>query len=156
MEKASVRLGNMQVAELKLVYKSMVRASEREKINSSRKAYEIFLQYWNEEHIELLEEAKVLLLNRANKVLGIYELSIGGSTGTIVDPRVVFSVALKANACAIILAHNHPSSNLKPSQADMALTRRIRQGGELLEIQLLDHLIVTPEGYYSFADEGAL
>ena len=103
-----------------------------------------------------MEQFKVLLLNRANKVLGIFEVSSGGSTGTVADPKLIFAAAIKANACGIILAHNHPSGNLQPSQADIDLTKRMKEGGRLLEIQVLDHIIVTTEGYYSFADEGIL
>ena len=99
-----------------------------------------------------------MLLNRANKVLGIFEVSSGGSTGTVADPKLVFAAAIKANACGIILAHNHPSGNLQPSQADIDLTKKMKEGGKLLEIQILDHVIITTEGYYSFAgrDESSI
>ena len=106
--------------------------------------------------IEFVEQFKAMLLNRANKVLGIFEVSSGSSTGTIADPKLIFAAAIKANACGIILAHNHPSGNLNPSQADIDLTRRMREGGKLLEVQVLDHVIITCEGYYSFADEGMI
>ena len=95
-----------------------------------------------------------MLLNRANKVLGIFEVSSGSSTGTVVDPKLIFAAAIKGNACGIIMAHNHPSGNLNPSQADIDLTKRVKGGGKFLEIQVVDRLIVTIEGYYSFADEG--
>ena len=95
-------------------------------------------------------------MNRAHRVLGIYELSSGGISGTVADPKLVFMAALKANACCLIISHNHPSGNLKPSQADEALTRKISEAGKLLDIQVIDHVIVTSEGYYSFADEGLL
>ena len=75
-------------------------------------------------------------------------------SGTVADPKLIFAAALKACASSIILAHNHPSGNLKPSQSDIDLTRKLKDGGKLLEIQMLDHIIVTTEGYYSFADEG--
>ncbi len=100
--------------------------------------------------------SKVLLLNRANKVLGVYEVSTGGISGTVADPRLIFVAALKANACSLIISHNHPSGNLKPSRHDEELTAKIKQAGEFLDIKLLDHLIVTPEAYYSFGDEGIL
>lgn len=149
-------LNEMAVAEIELVYKSKVKASERPKINSSKDAYDIFLQSWSDTKIEFVEQFKILLLNRGNKVLAVYEVSTGGVTGTVADPRLIFAAALKANACAIILAHNHPSSNLKPSQADEQLTCKIKEGGRYLDIQILDHLIVCSEGYYSMADEGLL
>ncbi len=95
-------------------------------------------------------------MNRAQRVVGIYELSTGGVTGIVADPKLVFTAALKANACNIILSHNHPSGNLKPSRADEELTKKIATGGMYLDIIVLDHIIVTSEGYYSFADEGLL
>ena len=81
-------------------------------------------------------------------------MSTGGVSGTVADPKLIFAAAIKANACGIILAHNHPSGNLHPSQADIDLTKKMKEGGKLLEIQLLDHVIVTTEGYSSLADEG--
>jgi DNA repair protein RadC len=89
-------------------------------------------------------------------VLGISEISTGGFAGTVADPKVIFSIALKACASSIILSHNHPSGNLKPSQADLNLTRKIKSGGELLDIAVLDHIILTSDSYFSFADEGIL
>jgi len=144
------------VAEIALVYRTTVKPSLRPKVTSSRIAYEVLLAGWDEERIEFVEQFKVLLLNTANRVLGIYELSTGGVAATVADPKLVFSAALKANASGIILAHNHPSGNLNPSDADKGLTLKMAGGGKLLDIQVLDHLIVTPEGYYSFRDEGLL
>lgn len=145
-----------EVAEIQLTYRNNVKPSLRPKISGSRDAYNVLLENWDKSKIEFVEQFKAMLLNRANKVLGIFEVSTGSSTGTIADPKLIFAAAIKANACGIILAHNHPSGNLNPSQADVDLTRKMREGGKLLEIQLLDHLIVTSEGYYSFADEGSL
>lgn len=145
-----------EVSEIELVYKSKVKASARPQITSSRSAYELLLKAWNDNKIEFVEQFKVVLLNRANKVLGIYEVSSGGVTGTVADPRLIFAAALKANACSIILSHNHPSGNIKPSRQDEELTTKIKQAGQLLEIKVLDHIIVTPETYYSFTDEGIL
>jgi DNA repair protein RadC len=88
--------------------------------------------------------------------VGIFEVSSGGVAGAIVDPKLIFMAALKANACQIILANNQPSCNLRPSKADQYLTKKIKQGGKLLEIKVLDHLIITTEGFYSFADEGLM
>jgi DNA repair protein RadC len=98
----------------------------------------------------------VILLNRANKVLGICEVSTGGVAGTVADPKVIFAAALKALASSIILSHNHPSGNLAPSQADIELTHKLKAAGRFLELPILDHIIMTSEGYYSFADEGVL
>lgn len=97
-----------------------------------------------------------MLTNRANKVLGIVEISTGGIAGTVADPKLIFAAALKCAASGIILAHNHLSGNLNPSQADKDLTRRLIQAGKLLEISVLDHLILTTEKYFSFADEGLM
>ena len=144
------------VAEIELVYKSKVKPSERPRITSTKEAYQTLLQTWDVNKIEFVEQFKVVLMNRAHRVLGIYELSSGGIAGTVADPKLVFMAALKSNACCLILSHNHPSGNLKPSQADEALTRKIYEAGKLLDIQVLDHVIVTSEGYYSFADEGLL
>lgn len=102
------------------------------------------------------EEFKVLLLNRAHKVIGVVNASQGGFCGTVADVKLIFGAALKAATSAIILAHNHPSGNLKPSEADIRLTKKMKEAGQLLELPVLDHLIVTAEGYYSFADEGLM
>jgi DNA repair protein RadC len=145
-----------QVAEIQLIYKSNVKPSERLKISTSKDAQGALMKSWDGTKLELVEQFKVMLVNRANKVLGIFELSTGGVTGTVADPKLIFAAAIKGAACGIIMAHNHPSGNLAPSQADIDLTRKIKEGGRLLEIQLLDHIILTSEGYYSFADEGLL
>jgi len=144
------------VAEVELVYKTKVKASERPKVTSSADAYRIFIQSWDECKIDFVEQFKVLLLNRGNKVLGIYEVSTGGITGTVADPRLVITAALKANAVNIILCHNHPSGSLLPSRADEQLTQKIKQAALLHEIITADHLIISRESYYSFADEGLI
>lgn len=145
-----------QVAEIQLTYKSNVKPSQRPKINSSRDAHNVLQETWDQTKIELVEQFKVMLTNRANKVLGIFEVSTGGISGTVADPKLIFAAAIKAAASGIILSHNHPSGNLQPSQADIDLTRKIKEAGRFLEIQLLDHIIITTEGYYSFADEGLI
>lgn len=146
----------VEVSEIELSYRTKVKPSERPKITCSKDAYDILRKYWNEDTIELVEEFKILLLNRANKVIGIFKVSNGSSTGTVVDPKLVFVAALKANACGIILSHNHPSGNLSPSTPDIALSKKIKDGAKLLELSVLDHIIVTSDAYYSFADEGLL
>ena len=144
------------VAEIELVYKSKVKPSERPRITSTKEAYQLLLQTWDANKIEFVEQFKVVLMNRAHRVLGIYELSSGGIAGTVADPKLVFMAALKSNACCLILSHNHPSGNLKQSHSDEALTSKISEAGKFLDIQVIDHIIVTSEGYYSFADEGLL
>jgi DNA repair protein RadC len=145
-----------QVAEIQLTYRSNVKPSLRPKISTSRDAFEVLRRSWDIDKLEFVEQFKVLLTNRANKVLGIFEVSTGGITGTVADPKLIFVAAIKANACGVLVAHNHPSGNLQPSQADIELTKRIKEGGKLLDIQLLDHLIITSEGYCSFSDEGII
>lgn len=144
------------VSEIELVYRSKVKNSERPQIKSSKDVYHLLNSSWDQGRIDYFEQFKILFLNHSFKVLGLYEMSSGGITGTIVDLRMIFSAALKANATNIMIAHNHPSGNTRPSEADKHMTVKIRQAGELLDIKLLDHLIITSETYYSFADEGAL
>jgi DNA repair protein RadC len=102
------------------------------------------------------EEFWILLLNRSGKVLAKELVSKGGLTGTVADPKIIFSIALQKNAASMVLMHNHPSGNLKPSQLDIDLTKKIANAGRMLDINVLDHLIITNEGFYSFADEGIL
>ena len=125
-------------------------------ISSSKDGYNVFREIFNADTIDWVEEAIVLCLNRANKVVGFYKLSVGGMSGTVMDPKIVFTVALNCGASSIIVAHNHPSGNLNPSDADVRITQKLKGAGELLDIQLLDHIIITDEGYYSFGDEGKL
>src|SRR5690606_14067351 len=152
----TIKSRQFEVAEIQLSYKTKVKPSQRPKMSSPKDAYSILLDSWDDERLEFVEQFKVLLLNRANRVLGIYEASTGGVSGTVADPKLVFAAALKSNATAIILAHNHPSGQLKPSDADLKLTQKLKEGGKYLEIPVLDHIIVTSEGYNSFADEGVL
>lgn len=126
------------------------------KIEDSRKSFELILQKWEQDRIEMQEEVKVLLLNRNNKVLGIYALAKGGITSCVVDVRIILAVALKALATGIILVHNHPSGNLQPSTDDKKITDQLNSSCKLMGITLVDHLIITKEDYFSFADEGLL
>jgi DNA repair protein RadC len=144
----------MEISEISVSYSNM--NNDREKIKDSQTSFNVFFNSWNKKTIELQEEFKVLLLNRNNEFLGIYPLSKGGVSGTFVDVKLVFSVALKCNASTIIVGHNHPSGNLKPSEADKKLTEKLRVAGNYLDIKLLDHIIVTKNDYYSFADNGIL
>ena len=145
-----------KVAEVELVYKTKVKASERPKINSSKDIYDVLRQIWDENKIEMLEEFKVIFLNRGNRVTGVYEASSGGITGTVADPRLILAAAIKSLAVSIILSHNHPSGNLKPSRADEELTLKIKEAAKYHDIRVIDHIIITSERYYSFADEGLL
>lgn len=102
------------------------------------------------------EEFWILLLNRANFVIGKHFISKGGQAGTVVDPKVIFKVAMEHNAAYIVLAHNHPSGNLKPSAEDISITKKLKESGLLLELPIFDHLIITDHTYLSFADEALM
>jgi DNA repair protein RadC len=144
------------VAEIQLTYKSHVKPSQRPKISGSHDVYEILKRNWDDSKIEFVEQFKLILVNIANKVPGIVDISTGGVSSTIADPKLIFAATIKANASGFIVAHNHPSGNLAASQADIDLTRKLNAGGKLLEVQLLDHVIMTSESYLSFADSGLL
>lgn len=143
------------LSEISINYKPSTKVSELPKIISSKDAIKHFRDVWSD-RMQYVEETYALLLNRANKALGFSKISIGGTAGTVVDIKVIFQTALKSNASSIILCHNHPSGNLKPSEADIKITRSIKEAGKLMDIPLADHLIITDESYYSFADEGMI
>ncbi|ANQ51293.1 DNA repair protein RadC [Flammeovirga yaeyamensis] len=126
---------------------------EKVRITCSKDIYELL-----SEHLLDLnhEELWIVLLNRGNQVLGTEKVSMGGMTGTVADPKIIFKKALEKNACSIILSHNHPSGNVKPSQADISLTKKVKAAGQFMELPVLDHLIFGNEKYFSFADEGIL
>lgn len=145
-----------KVAEVELVYKTKVKASERPKVNSSKDIYDVLKQVWDQNKIEMLEEFKVILLNRGNRITGVYDASSGGITGTVADPRLILAAAIKSLSVSIVLSHNHPSGNLKPSRADEELTLKIKEAATYHDIKVLDHIIISSEGYYSFADEGLI
>lgn len=144
----------LNVSEIKVAY--ITSDTPKVKIKSGDDAYNVLLASWNLDTIELQEEFKILLLNRANEVLGVYPLSKGGITGTVVDQRLIFAVALKCNASGIIMCHNHPSGKLLPSETDITLTKSIGKCAKLLGINILDHLIISKNGFYSFSSEGKL
>ena len=147
---------NTKVAEISVSYRPAV--ANKPIVISSLDAYFLFKPFFDESTINLQESFMVMYLNRMSRVLGIYPMSIGGITGTVADIRLIFSVALTIASTSILLAHNHPSGNMKPSKGDIDLTNRIKDAGKLLDIKLLDHLIISPiEGeYYSFGDDGIL
>jgi len=142
-----------QVSELKIAYKN--KQTHNVAITFSESAERVFRKHWNDE-LELCESMYLLVLDRQNVVQGIKLISIGGLSSTVCDPKKVFQTALLSNSSSIILAHNHPSGALKPSTTDIKLTQKIKQGAELLDLTLLDHIILTPNSYYSFADEGMI
>ena len=145
------------ICEVSLIYRSKVKASERLQIKCSKDAFDIFMENWDHDTIEHSEEFKLMLLTRSNKVLGVASISKGGINGTVTDVRIILQYAIKANASGMIICHNHPSGNMQPSESDMKITQKIKDSGNLMDIQLLDHLIIVPEEkYYSMADDGRL
>lgn len=145
-----------EIAEIEISYKPILKASERAKITCSKDAFEILKTCWNQNEIDLVEHFRILLLSNGNKVIGSRLISTGGTSNTVADPKLIFGIALKAAASAIILAHNHPSGILAPSEPDLIQTRKLEEAGKLLDLPIIDHLIISSEGYYSFADEGLL
>ena len=143
-----------KVGEVELSYKPKIK--NLHKIISSEDAYKYLLPTYKEGTICYKEYFKVLFLNQANQVLGYTLISEGGITETSVDVRVILQAALLTNSVALVIAHNHPSGNLKPSQEDIKITKQVKDAAQLMRIRVLDHLILTDTGYYSFSDEGQL
>lgn len=127
----------------------------KQKIQSSKDAADFIRQFY-EGDIEVYESFFILLLNRANITTGYAKISQGGVAGTVVDIKLVGKYIVDTLSSAVIIAHNHPSGNLRPSQADINMTKKVKETARILDSQLLDHVILTEEGYYSFADEGIL
>lgn len=144
------------LAEVTVSYKKKQPMSELPKVKSSNDAVDYLRSVWNQDTIDYSEDFVVLLLNRGNRILGWARISTGGIAGTVCDPKVIFTLALLVGASAVVLSHNHPSGNTTPSTQDVTLTRKIKEGGRALDIQVLDHLIITSEGHYSFTDNGNL
>ncbi|MDQ3111769.1 MAG: JAB domain-containing protein [Bacteroidota bacterium] len=142
-----------RISEISVTYNPRKKRAELPHIKKSEDVAACFREVWSNK-MEYVEEMYLMLLNRSNKVLGFTKVSMGGVNATIVDPKIIFQVALKSHASGIILAHNHPSGGLKPSEQDIRLTKKIKEGAVILDISLLDHLILSKESYYSFADEG--
>jgi DNA repair protein RadC len=146
-----------KVNEIRISYKEKISISKSPAIKSSADAGKLLFETWDKNTIGFQESFKVLLLNNSNKIKGIYQLSTGGITGTLVDIRILFAVILKSLSVGVILSHCHPSGKLKPSEVDKQLTQKIKNAAALFDVKVLDHLIIVPNGdYYSFADEGIL
>lgn len=146
----------MYIPEIKVSvsFDKELKTSELYKITSSKDSAELFRKVFNADTFLWSEEFILLCLNNSNKVIGFYKLSSGGITGTVVDVRMVYTIALKSCATSIIVAHNHPSGKLLASDADKTITQKLKQAGDFLDIKLLDHIILTDTGYLSFQDEG--
>lgn len=144
------------LAEVKLKYQCEQPLDSFPSVASPHEAVELLQKIWDNDQIQLKEEFIVLLLNNAKKCLGWCKISSGGSTATIVDPAAIFRVAILSNASSILLAHNHPSGNLKPSQADKTLTNRVEEAGKMLGITVEDHILLTADDYQSFKAAGIM
>lgn len=140
-----------KVPKIRLSYVADI-TTDTKMVNSSCVSAELLRSSYEEGEMDYREFFKVLYLNRALKPLGIQTISMGGTTATIVDPKMIFSGALLANAQSIILCHNHPSGSLAPSAPDDALTRKLVEAGNLLDIKVTDHIILSSTGYYSYND----
>ncbi len=146
-----------KVNEIKISYKEKITLSNSPAIKSSADAGKLLFETWDKDTISIQETFKVLLLNNSNKIKGIYQLSTGGITGTLVDIRILFAVILKSLSVGVILSHCHPSGKLMPSEADKQLTEKIKNAAAFFDVKILDHIIVVPNGdYYSFSDNGLL
>jgi len=143
-----------KVTEIDIVYRNKVKAKDRLKIKSSKDAYQILLQAWDMNKMDFQEEFAILLMNRAGHCLGIAPICSGARAACLIDPKIVYTAAIKGGATSLILSHNHPSGNLEISKLDEDLTRKLCEAGRFLEIDILDHIIMTSDGYLSFADEG--
>jgi DNA repair protein RadC len=148
----------LTVCEVKINYSPKVKPSERPVINCSEDIYRLLVgnAVFDPATIEHREFFKLLLLNRANRLLGVTHLSEGSTSEVVVDVRHIMQAAILANAAGIIICHNHPSGNLHPGAADDRITLKIKKACELMDISLTDHLVISSENYYSYADEGRI
>ena len=126
------------------------------KIKTSKDAYDIFKKIWDVDSMEIYESMICIFLNRANNTIGWYKVSQGGISGTVIDIKLILGTALKCLASSILIAHNHPSQSLKPSEADTRITEKLKNACKIMEINLIDHLIITEDGYFSYMDENII
>ncbi|MCC7297056.1 MAG: JAB domain-containing protein [Bacteroidia bacterium] len=157
--KAALALGNQkgidgptEIPEIELRYKRPLH--DLPQVTSSREAAGILREHYNKNHLELKESMICMLLDTKMKVLGIAKVSEGSKHATVADPALILAIAAKSNASSVILSHNHPSGDPKPSQPDLEITKRIGGALKLIGLQLADHIIITPNNYYSFGDSG--
>lgn len=142
------------VCEVRAIYSIKVRAKDRVKIINPDVPYSILKSFYdNTGMMEQKEIFTCLYLDRSNKVLGLAKISEGSNCATIVDIQYIFRLALLMNASQIILCHNHPSGTTNPSEADRLITRKLKDAGELMDIKIIDHIIITSDSYLSFAQE---
>lgn len=126
------------------------------KIEQSKDAADLFRKIWEEDTLEIYESMICIFLNRQNNTIGWLKVSQGGLSGTVTDNRLILATALNCLASGILMAHNHPSGNLTPSESDTKITQKLKAAGVIMDIQLLDHIILTEKDYYSFADNGII
>lgn len=140
-------------AQVEIIYSNNL-SSEPMKITSSNDAFKLLQSIYNPKKVDYKEFFYVVLLNNAHFVLGVSNISIGNEKGTVVCIKEIFQLALLSNANKILISHNHPSGNLNPSEADNRITNQIRQACKFFDMELLDHIIFTSKGFYSYADNG--
>ena len=126
------------------------------KITNSKDAYDVFKKIWDADSIEIYESMICIFLNRANNTIGWYKVSQGGISGTVIDNKLILGTALKCLASSIIIAHNHPSGNVQPSEADTRITEKLKNACTIMEINLIDHIIITKDSYFSYMDENII
>lgn len=145
------------ISTIRLSYMPSLKPKERTTISTSHQAFQAFFQHWDKTTLSLQESFQVLLLDKHKKALGIATLSTGGFEGTVVDIRQLMATVLGANAVAFLVAHNHPSGNTKPSELDIQVTQKIEKAAKILGVQLVDHLIISPQkSYTSLLDKNLL
>jgi DNA repair protein RadC len=145
----------LKVCEVRAIYSHKTPAKDRPQVINAQKCYDILLPLYQETgHLEQKEIFSILLLDRKNSVIGWAKISEGSNCATIVDSQYIFRLAILSNASSLVLCHNHPSGNVNPSNADMELTKKMVQSAKLLDITILDHVIISAESHYSFANEG--
>jgi len=151
------QIDNIPEIKISLSFDKKIKKSELYTIHTSHECSQVLRRIFNADTFDWVEEFILLCMNQANKIIGFCKISKGGVTATVADPRVILTTALNCpGTTSIILSHNHPSGNLKPSLQDEDMTKRIKEAAKLLDIRLLDHLILSDEGYYSFADNGQI
>lgn len=143
-------------SEIEIHYKSKVKAKDRTQVRSSKEIYEVLKGVYDFNKIEHKEFFYAMYLNNQMKIIAIMLIGEGGVSCVTADPKLIIQGALKVNATQIVLTHNHPSGGLRPSQADKTITDTVKQVCKFLDMILVDHVILTSEGYYSFADEGEI
>lgn len=148
-----MKLTNTNINRLEL--KRIASDFPKEKIKSSQASYNFIKQFYGDD-ISIFESCFILLLDAGNNTIGYAKISQGGISGAVVDIRIIAKYAVESLAVGVILAHNHPSGNLKPSRADIEMTQKVKKGLKILDVKVLDHIILTENEYYSFLDAGIL